>query len=234
MAGASGCERVRAAESQERRVLRGDGRGEREGESWIAELEELRGAILERIPGQLQMQENTGKRRTMRLERRTKALDQNVEAEMGQAEGEQRSGLERQRLVEMLACQTLRWAESWRQGESEARSYLEKGNQAEGKGRQTQRQTEKYMEPGKERRPGAKEAGSASLSPHLSQETLALQDSQQNEELLWKAAERGWRAGLDVRARGMEGPRKGRGGQTRSERGQSPGTKLALSLLLFP
>lgn len=93
-------------------------------------------------------------------ERWTKPLDQDVEAEMRLAEGKQRSGLERQRLMEMLACQTLRWAEPWRQGESEARSYFEKGNQAEGKGRQTQRQTGKYMEPGKERRPGAKEVGS--------------------------------------------------------------------------
>lgn len=93
-------------------------------------------------------------------ERWTKPLDQDVEAEMRLAEGKQRLGLERQRLMEMLACQTLRWAEPWRQGESEARSYFEKGNQAEGKGRQTQRQTGKYMEPGKERRPGAKEVGS--------------------------------------------------------------------------
>lgn len=33
----------------------------------------------------------------------------------------------------------------------------------------------------------------------------ALQDFQQNEELLWEAAEGGWRAGLDVRAGGVEG-----------------------------
>lgn len=46
MAGDSESERGRAAEPQEKSVLRKDEGGKREGESWLKEPEELRGMIL--------------------------------------------------------------------------------------------------------------------------------------------------------------------------------------------
>lgn len=79
-------------------------------------------------------------------ERWTETLEQDVEAEMREAEGEQRSGLEKAGPMEMLTCQTPRWAETWPQGESEAGTDFEKGKQAEGKGDQTHRQTNRQTD----------------------------------------------------------------------------------------
>lgn len=66
--------------------------------------------------------------------------------------------------MEMQACQTPRWAETWCEGESEARPNFETGNQEEGKGgRHTGSQAQ-------EGQPGAK-ASPASASPSLWQQS---------------------------------------------------------------
>lgn len=97
-------------------------------------------------------------------EKWTKTLEQDVEAEVKEADGEQRSGLEKAGTHGNVGMSDPEMGRNMAPGRIRSQTDFEKGNQAEGKGDQTHRQTDRYMEPGKGRRPGAKEAGFASLS----------------------------------------------------------------------
>lgn len=122
--------------------------------------------------------------KTVRLERGQclPLLEENVEAEM--TEGKQRSGLEKAETHETYTCQTPRQAETWQTPAlTLSKGARQRERMVKHRGRQTQGARQRhYLVP-------------YLPIPYLWQESPfhapALQDFQQNEELLWKAAEGG-------------------------------------------
>lgn len=119
-------------------------------------------------------------------ERSMKMLEEDVEAEM--TESKQRSGLEKAETHEMYECQTPRWAGTWQKSDlTLSKGTRQRERIVKHRGRQTQGARQRcYLVP---------RSWTYLPIPYLWQESPshapALQDFQQNEELLWKAAERG-------------------------------------------